>query len=501
MYICEYKLNFLQLQIMTIKDLKPKGVWSSFYSLTQIPRPSGHTEKVAKFLVDFAKANNAEAKIDDGGNVIIKVKATKGYENLQTVVLQAHMDMVPQKETTKSHNFETDAIETIIDGEWVKANGTTLGADDGMGVATAMAIIEDKNVKHGPLEVLITRDEETGMYGANELKANELEATMMLNLDSETEGEITIGCAGGQDITATLKYVEEDVNPSEINAYNIKIAGLLGGHSGLEINQGRANANKLMARTLFAAINTDIAQLCKWHGGNMRNAIPRNCEALVIVSQENDRKFKTLIKKCERIFNNEYKDIEKEPIQVRIAKCNIPKKCTPKEISVNIVNAVMACHDGVLRYIPTIPSIVETSVNLSIIKMEKGKLEINMLARSATDSFKQYLCNELIACFSMAGMKVKLSGGYSGWQPNTESKLLDIMKNTYKKMYKEEPKVLVVHAGLECGIIGPKYPNMEMVSIGPTLLSPHTPNERCNISSVEKFYNYVLEILKNIPKK
>lgn len=485
---------------MKITDLQPKLVWESFDSLTKIPRPSGHTAAVAKFLVKYAKDNGAKAKIDPAGNVVMQVPATKGYEDRQTVVLQAHMDMVPQKTDDSNHNFVKDPIETVIDGDWVRANKTTLGADDGMGVATAMAIIADKKAKHGPLEVLITRDEETGMYGAFEMPAKELKGTLLLNLDSETEGEITIGCAGGMDINATMKYKQADV-PEGVEAFKISISGLLGGHSGLEINEGRGNANKLMARVLFAIVNTGLAQLCTWHGGNMRNAIPRSGDATVVVPAEKVRSFKRLVHKCEKTFNAEYKDIEKEPIVLSIEAVRTPRKMIPEEIQGNLINAVMAAHDGVLRYIPTIPSIVETSVNLSIICIEKGKATIAMLARSATDSMKLFLCNELLATFAMAGMKVKFSGGYSGWQPNTSSPFVSLMGKVYKKMYGEEAKVLVVHAGLECGILGPKYPDMDMASIGPTLLSPHTPNERCYIPSVEKFYNYVLEILKNIPKK
>ncbi|MBQ0142361.1 MAG: aminoacyl-histidine dipeptidase [Prevotellaceae bacterium] len=484
---------------MTITDLQPKLVWESFHSLTQIPRPSGHTEAVAAFLVKFAKEHGAKAKIDPAGNVYMQVPATKGYENRQMVILQAHMDMVPQKAEDSSHDFEKDPIQTVVDGDWIKANKTTLGADDGMGIATAMAIIADKNAKHGPLEVLITRDEETGMYGANELPAKQLKGNLLLNLDSETEGEITIGCAGGMDISATMKYKLADIDIEDAVAFKLSINGLLGGHSGLEINESRGNANKLMARVLFAVVNTINAQLCSWHGGNMRNAIPRTGNATLIVPASKVRSFKRLVTKCEKTFNAELKDIEKEPIVLTVEKTRMPRKAIPEPIQMNLINAVMVAHDGVLRFIPTIPDIVETSVNLSIINIEKGKAEICMLARSATNSMKQFLCNELIACFSMAGMKVRLSGGYSGWQPNTGSALVALMSETYKKMFNEEPKVLVVHAGLECGIIGPKYPDMDMASIGPTLRSPHTPNERCYIPSVEKFYKYVLELLKNIP--
>ena len=485
-----------------IEDLAPKGVWKNFYALTQIPRPSGHTEKVAAFLIDFAKAHGAEAHVDEAGNVVMKKGATAGYEDRATTVLQAHMDMVPQKTKDSAHNFETDPLDVYIDGDWVRARNTTLGADDGMGVAAAMAIIEDDTVAHGPIEVLITRDEETGMDGAFGLKAGELDGKFLLNLDSEEEGEITIGCAGGMDILCNMEYQELNVDPANMLCYSIVIKGLLGGHSGIEINKGRANANKLMARILFAAVNTHAAWLCSWHGGNMRNAIPRECEATVLVPQKERENFLALIEKCKNIFTEEFKDIETNGIHLTATPVeSIPAKAVPQEVQENLINAILAAHDGVLRYTPSMPELVETSCNLAIIDIADGKAEIITLARSSQDSMKQYLCNQYIACFSMAGMDVKLEGGYSGWQPNPKSPLVEMMSNIYEKMYGTRPVVGACHAGLECGIIGVNYPEMDMASYGPTLVSPHTPNEACLIPTVERFYNFTLEILKNIPKK
>lgn len=482
---------------MTIHDLQPQNVWRCFHALTQIPRPSGHTQQVAEFLVNFGREHGADAFIDQAGNVVMRVAATPGYEDHPTVVLQAHMDMVPQKTKDSTHNFETDPIETWVDGEWLRAKDTTLGADDGMGVATAMAIVEDKTLQHGPLEVLITRDEETGMYGAFELAPDTLKAKYMLNLDSETDGEITIGCAGGLDVVCTMEYQEMNVEPDGMVAYTIAVKGLLGGHSGLEINEGRANAIKLLARVLYAAVGTGLAHLSTWHGGNMRNAIPRDGEAVVLVPQQKEEEFCQLVDKCCQTFNHEYADIEKQGIQLTATKlANIPTKAVPDDIQENLISAVLAAQDGVMRNIPTIPSIVETSSNLAIISIADGKASVQILARSSQDSMKQYLCNGLKACFAMAGMKVKFEGGYSGWQPNTKSPLVETMSSVYEKLNGERPKILVVHAGLECGIIGPKYPDMDMASIGPTLLSPHTPSERCYIPSVGKFYNYVVEVLK-----
>lgn len=486
---------------MDILNLKPQNVWRCFHALTQIPRPSGYTKQVADFLIEFGKKNCDEAFIDNAGNVIMRLGATPGYENRETTILQAHMDMVPQKTKESNHNFKTDPIQTWIDGEWLRAKDTTLGADDGMGVAIAMAIVEDKSLEHGPLEVLITRDEETGMYGAFDLASDTLKGKYLLNIDSETEGEITIGCAGGLDVVCTMNYQEIDVEPTGMGAYHIAINGLMGGHSGLEINENRANANKLMARVLFAIVNTGLARICRWHGGNMRNAIPRDGEATVLVPKSKEIEFKEMIEKCCKTFNNEYCDIEKEKIILDVTPCDIPLKAVPEDIQENIINAVLAAQDGVLRNIPTIPEIVETSSNLAIINIADGYACIQILARSSMDSMKLYLCNGLRSCFSMAGMNVKFEGGYSGWQPNTKSPFVATMSDVYDKMYGKKPKILVIHAGLECGIIGPKYPEMDMASIGPTLRSPHTPNERCYIPSVEKSYNFIIELLKSIPIK
>ena len=485
-----------------MKNLNPQCIWKNFYALTQVPRPSGHLEKIQQFLLDFAKQAGVEAFKDEGNNIVMRKPATPGMENRKGIILQAHMDMVPQKTPESKHNFETDPLDVYIDGEWVTARDTTLGADDGMGVAAAMAIIEDDTLEHGPIEVLITRDEETGLEGAFGLKADALKGKYLLNLDSEEEGEITIGCAGGVDILCHMEYQEMNVEPEGMLCYDIVIKGLLGGHSGLEIPLGRANANKLMARLLFAVVNTNMAWLCSWHGGNMRNAIPRECEAKVLVPQMMKDEFLAMVEKCKQTFMEEYKDIETKGFLLTATQVEeIPQKTIPEDIQENLINAVLTAHDGVLRYTPSMPELVETSCNLAIIDIADGKAEIIALARSSQDSMKQYLCNQYIACFSMAGMEVKLEGGYSGWQPNPKSPLVEMMSDIYEKMYGKRPVVGACHAGLECGIIGVNYPEMDMASYGPTLVSPHTPNEACLISSVERFYNFTLEILKNIPKK
>lgn len=483
---------------MEIYDLEPKNVWRNFHALTQIPRPSGHTAQVAAFLVEFGKKHGAEAFIDQAGNVVMRKPATVGMEGRETIILQAHMDMVPQKLKESQHNFETDPIETYIDGDWVKARGTTLGSDDGMGVAMAMAVIEDDSIAHGPLEVLITRDEETGMDGANGLEAGTLKGKLLLNLDSETEGKITIGCAGGMDVVATMEYQEMPIELEGMEAFRISMKGLRGGHSGLEIHEGRANANKLMARLLFAANATDVARLCSWHGGNMRNAIPRDGDAIVVTSARKRTELLALVEKCAKLFNEEYEAIEHNNIQLTIEPCELPSGAIPTEIQTNLINAVMAAHDGVLRFMPDIPDVVETSSNLGIINIEGGKASIVSLVRSATDDMKLWLCNSLLACFSMAGMKVTFEGGYCGWQPNPKSPFVALLSKVYEQMFGQKPEVVADHAGLECALFSMKYPDMDMASIGPTLRSPHTPDERCNIPSVKKCFDFVTEVLKNI---
>ena len=485
---------------MEIAALNPKLVWKHFYELTRIPRPSGHTAAVAQFLVEFGKNIGVDAFIDNAGNVVMRKAATPGYENLETAILQAHMDMVPQP-LDGPHNFETDPIGTHIEGEWVYANGTTLGADDGMGVAAAMAILEDQNVAHGPLEVLITADEETGMYGARGLEAGTLKGKYLLNLDSETEGVITIGCAGGQDVEAGMEYDEMEVNPDGMKSFKIEMDGMKGGHSGLEINEGRANANKLMARLLSVLIDEECAWICSWTGGTMRNAIPRSGEAVVLVPASKEENFRKIVNERLSIFNEEFIKQEGGNISIQLTECAVPEKAMPDDIQLNLVNAILAAHDGVLRYIPTIPDIVETSSNLAIVNAKDGKIEIGILARSSSETMKAYLCESLASCFRLAGMEVQFTGGYGGWQPNTASPLVANMSDVYEQLYGNKPVVEVCHAGLECGIIGVTYPDMDMASFGPTLQSPHTPSERCFIPSVEKFYNYLVELLKHIPEK
>lgn len=483
----------------TILQLAPQNVWKHFYSLTRIPRPSGHVEQVTEFLVNFGKELGLESFTDEVGNVIIRKPATPGMENRRGVILQAHMDMVPQKNNDTVHDFTKDPIETWVDGEWVKAKGTTLGADDGLGVAAAMAVLEAKDLKHGPLEVLITKDEETGMYGAFGLKEGTLKGDILLNLDSEQEGELYIGCAGGIDITASLEYKEEAPTDGFV-ARKLTLKGLRGGHSGLEINEGRGNANKLLARVVHDLLVEFDCQLASFEGGNMRNAIPREAHAILLFNPDDMEGLDDYIKEYEAQINSEYETIESN-VSLKMEEVEVPATVVPEEIQDNMINVLMACQDGVMRMIPTVPDTVETSSNLAIVIIASGKAEVRILARSSCDTMKDFLADSLAACFSMAGMKVEFSGAYSGWQPNVNSPILQAMKASYKEQFGTEPAVKVIHAGLECGIIGATYKNLDMISFGPTLRSPHSPDERAYIPSVTRFYDFLVATLEKTPVK
>ena len=483
----------------TILQLAPQNVWKHFYSLTRIPRPSGHVEQVTEFLVNFGKKLGLESFTDEVGNVIIRKPATPGMENRRGVILQAHMDMVPQKNNDTVHDFTKDPIETWVDGEWVKAKGTTLGADDGLGVAAAMAVLEAKDLKHGPLEVLITKDEETGMYGAFGLKEGTLKGDILLNLDSEQEGELYIGCAGGIDITASLEYKEEAPADGFV-ARKLTLKGLRGGHSGLEINEGRGNANKLLARVVHDLLVEFDCQLASFEGGNMRNAIPREAHAILLFNPDDMEGLDDYIKEYEAQINSEYETIESN-VSLKMEEVEVPATVVPEEIQDNMINILMACQDGVMRMIPTVPDTVETSSNLAIVIIASGKAEVRILARSSCDTMKDFLADSLAACFSMAGMKVEFSGAYSGWQPNVNSPILQAMKASYKEQFGTEPAVKVIHAGLECGIIGATYKNLDMISFGPTLRSPHSPDERAYIPSVTRFYDFLVATLEKTPVK
>ncbi len=481
-----------------IANLKPAAIWRNFHALTQVPRPSGHLEKVQQFLLDWAKEHNVEAFQDPAGNIVMRKPATPGYEDRKVVLLQAHMDMVPQKTPESTHNFETDPIETYIEDGWVHARGTTLGSDDGIGVAAIMGVMESTDLKHGPVEALITRDEETGMYGANELPEGELNSDILMNLDSELWGKFVIGSAGGIDVTSSLEY--KPVANNQEKAVRVTLKGLRGGHSGLEINEGRANANKEMVRLVRKAIAETGARLASWHGGNMRNAIPFKAEVVVALPADQVEALKALVDKQRAIIEDEYRGIEKN-VEFFVEDVENPAELVPQEIQDNLVNAIYACHNGVVRMIPAYPNVVETSSNLAIIDIEAGKAVIKILARSSREDMKEYVATTLESCFDMAGMKTELSGSYGGWDPNPDSEILNLMRKVYKDQTGEEAIVQADHAGLECSVILSKYPGMDVVSFGPTLLSPHTTTERFEIATAEPFWKMLIAVLEQAPKK
>ena len=482
-----------------IKNLNPECIWRNFDALTQVPRPSGHLEKVQHMLLEFAARVGVEAFKDAAGNIVMRKPASPGMENRKGIILQAHMDMVPQKSKESTHNFETDPIQTYVDGEWVKAKGTTLGADNGIGVAAIMAVMEDKTLVHGPVEGLITADEETGMFGANDLPEGELNGDILLNLDSETWGKFVIGSAGGVDVTATLEYKEVETDKDDA-AVKVVIKGLKGGHSGLEINEGRGNANKLMARFVLEAIAEYGARLATWHGGNMRNAIPFECETVLTLPKENVEALKEAVAEWCALFNNEYRTIE-ENIQFFAEDVEAPATEVPEEIQDNLLDAIYGCHNGVLRMIPVFPSVVETSSNLAIIDIEGGHAYFKLLARSSRESMRDYIATTLESTFSMAGMKVEMSGEYGGWDPNTDSEILQLLEKNYRELFNEDAIEQVDHAGLECSVILGKYPHLDVVSLGPTMRSPHTTSERCLISTVAPFWELLKKTMAEAPVK
>ena len=483
-----------------ILKLQPEALWRNFHLLTQVPRPSGHLEKIQQFLLDWAKERNLDARLDNAGNILMYKPASPGMEDRKVVTLQGHIDMVPQKTPDSPHNFETDPIETWIDGDWVRARNTTLGADDGMAIATIMAIFEDDTLCHGPLEAFMTSDEETTMYGVEHMEDGLLKGEILLNLDNETHGELMVGSAGGINLTAELEF--KPVAPeADDKAVRISLHGLRGGHSGLQINEGRANANKNLARVVADAIANFEARLAEWKGGNMRNAIPREAEAVLTLPAENVAALKETVEtEWQRDLFEEYGIVEPN-LKIEVTEVPLPATLVPEEIQDNLVDSLLACHNGVLRFIPHLPTIVETSSNLAIVEIVDGHAFFKVLVRSSRDSMRQNCVDTLEACFSMAGMKVETDGAYPAWQPSPKSEIVELMESVYQDLFGEPAKVQVVHAGLECSVILSHCPNMDVVSFGPTLESPHTPNERCFIPSVDKYWRLVLETLARTPKK
>ena len=479
-----------------MRNLEPKAVWENFYQLTQIPRPSGKRKQIADFFVNYGKSLGLETLQDEIGNVLIRKPATPGMESHPGVILQAHMDMVPQKNGDKVFDFEKDPIEAYIEdnGQWVTANGTTLGADDGIGAAIAMAILADKNVVHPPLEALFTIDEETGMFGANDLKGGWLQGKYLLNLDNEDEGELCVGCAGGIDTTATFAYQPVETEEGDI-ALRIELKGLKGGHSGCDIHLQRGNAIKLLVRVLKDAVANYEARLASIDGGSLRNAIPREASAVITIPADSYQDLQDMIDRYEDLYLREYAGVD-DGITLKATEVECPKTEIPEEIQDCLIHALTLCPHGVYRMIPERPDVVETSNNLAMVKTVEGKVTCYCLTRSSVESRKEELQSIIQSAFSLAGAEVVFTGGYPGWQPNFHSTLQQKMVETYKKEFGEDARVVIIHAGLECGIIGSKYPGMEMIAFGPTIKHPHSPDERVEISTIAKTYRYVEAILK-----
>ena len=482
-----------------ILNLKPALLWKNFYNLTQIPRPSKHEDKVQDFLVQFGKNLGLETIKDEVGNVIIRKPATPGMENRKGVVLQGHMDMVPQKNNDTQHDFEKDPIVTYIDNGWVKARGTTLGADNGLGVAAAMAVLESKDIQHGPVEAFITTDEETGMTGAMGIKPGVLKGDILLNLDTEEEGELYIGCAGGTNGNFSFTFKPAGV-PAAVEAFRLTITGLKGGHSGVDIHLERGNSIKVLTRVLWEGSKHFGLRLASLEGGSLRNAIPREGSALIVIPVEFKDAFIAAVADLEKIIRKELSAVE-PTMKIFLTPAQKPDSLIDEVSQRNIINALYACPNGVIRMSNEMPGLVETSINIGVLKTENNKVLGQTLLRSSVDSAKLDLQNMVDAVFTMAGADITMDGEYPGWKPDPDSAILKLMLDLYKKMFGKEPMVKAIHAGLECGILGGPYPNWDMISVGPTIVSPHSPDEKTEIESVRKFWDYLVETIKNIPLK
>ncbi len=482
-----------------IQNLEPKQVWSYFSEICKIPHPSKNEKKIVEYMKEFGKKNNLETIVDKTGNVILRKPATKGMENRMGVIFQAHLDMVPQKNSDKKHDFEKDPIETIIDGEWVRANGTTLGSDNGIGVSAAMSVLASKTIKHGPVEALFTIDEETGMTGVFGLKKGDLKGDILMNLDSEDEGELYVGCAGGIDVSVEKKYTEEPA-PKGMTTYKVILKGLKGGHSGVDIPLGRANANKLLFRFLMQAESDFGVRVAETSGGDLRNAIPRESNALVLVASKKAADFEKFIKHYEKMYKAEFAETE-PTLSFKAAKSDAPAKIMNRTDQYRIIRAVYACPNGVQRMSQAMPGLVETSNNLAIVRISKGRFEAHNLTRSSVDTAKEATAWKIAGVFHLIDAKVNVKGGYPGWKPDLQSPILNTMSRVYKDMYGKKPEIKAIHAGLECGILGGTYPNLDMISFGPTIRYPHSPDEKVKIESVKKFWDFMVETLKHIPVK
>lgn len=481
-----------------IRALEPKELWNKFADLNEVPRPSKKEERVIEFIKNFGEGLNLETRVDEVGNVIIKKSATKGMENRKPVILQSHLDMVHQKNSNTVFDFDSQGIDMYVDGDWVRARGTTLGADNGLGVATIMAILESDTIQHPELEALFTVDEETGMTGAKGLKPGILKGEILLNLDTEEDNEIGIGCAGGVDVTAEKNYTEENTPEGSV-AFKITLSGLRGGHSGMDIVKGLGNANKLMNRLLFAASERSGARIAEINGGGLRNAIPRESEAIVAVNPSEISAFQSEIEKEAEKIKAEFSKLE-PTLQIAVEETEVPGKVMAFKDQELLLKSVYAAHNGVYRMSPEIEGLVETSNNVARVEVKEGRIDIKCLTRSSVETSKDDLATSLRSVFELAGCEVELSGDYPGWAPDRDSAILKVLDEIYQKMNKERAEIAACHAGLECGIIGRNYPGMDMISFGPTIRGAHSPDERASITSAQKYWDFTLEILKNIPQ-
>lgn len=481
-----------------IRALEPKVLWNKFADLNAVPRPSKKEERVIEFIKKFGNDLGLETEVDEVGNVVIRKPATAGMENRKKIILQAHLDMVHQKNNDTEFDFDKQGIEMYVDGDWVRAKGTTLGADNGLGVATMMAILESDSIAHPELEALFTIDEETGMTGAKGLSPELLNGDILLNLDTEEDDEIGIGCAGGVDITATRKY-EEQKMPEHYRSYSVKIKGLMGGHSGMDIIKGLGNANKLMSRLLMNTSKEYKLCISRIEGGGLRNAIPRESEAIIALPETEEESFKKEFEKRAAEIKAEYQSLEPN-LQLDLQKITTQSNIMDLDSQTDVLRALTAVHNGVYRMSPEIDGLVETSNNVAKVSIANGEVNIKCLTRSSVESTKEDLANSIQAVFELAGFEVELSGEYPGWAPNSDSAILKTLDEIYQRMYGEKAHIAACHAGLECGIIGSHYPDLDMISFGPTIRGAHSPDERASIKSSQKYWNFLLEVLKNIPE-
>ncbi len=483
-----------------LEKLKPESIWSYFETICSIPRPSKKEEKISAFILEFGNNHNLETFQDGVGNILIRKPASKGKESLKSIALQSHMDMVCEKNSNIRHDFDHDPITPVIDGEWIRAEGTTLGADDGIGIATQLAILESNEIAHGPLECLFTVDEESGMTGAHGIDPGILKSSILINLDSEDEGELFIGCAGGIDTLATFRYKEAKV-PSSSVAFKISITGLKGGHSGDEIDKGLGNSNKILTRILWHARQFYKSRLHTFDGGNLRNAIPREAYAIITMKEHYTSSFEQSAQTLIDDIKSEYARID-PALSITIEDTPLPATVIKPAVHRKLLQSLYACPHGVIAYSQDIPGLVETSTNLASVKfIEDNQIVVTTSQRSSVESAKKDASEQLANLFRLAGARVVQSGGYPGWKPDTNSEILQITEKSYKKLFDEEPVVRAIHAGLECGLFLQKYPGLDMISFGPTIKGAHSPDEKINIPTTQKFWDLLIDVINNIPEE